>query len=436
MRTYSKPMKKRTPFRPSAADARLEERVVLSTAATPLPAPPPINSSILVKSFGHPLTVAQLRADYNVQVKRAGADLQTMVDAAIQQAYANGSISSAQKHADLNATVDGAIDATALRLTSQAALLPNANSSLVPTIQNQLLGSGPTSLTSRLNALVLSGKYDGSAGKLRTMVAKDMKLATRKDVASVNQYFRTTPVKSLAVRSTGQPMALTGSTALKEFIGNQFSGELANTLGSLAQSFPVVASAALFPNGTTTTVDPSLMSAFTSQVNTALSTAAFEIGSGLALFPGFTNITSQIQPMLFSSTSNANSLASSLANLDFGSTGFNTAVANAFNTGFQNVLTAISPFFGMQAQSNVSLPTTGITGPFGSAFSASNFDSGFNNGFVTTTGTTGFTGFGQAPTSFNSNFSTGFNNLVTTVNTTNTPLGTITTVGGVPVESR
>ena len=142
--------------------------------------------------------------------------------------------------------------------------------------------------------------------------------------------------------------------------------------------------------------------------------------------------------MLFSSTTNANSLVSVLKNLDFGSTGFSTAVSCAFNGGFQNVVSAIGPFFGIRdpsnlVQANLSLPTSGFTSPFGSPFNSSDFNSGFNNGFTTGTGS-GFTGFGQAPTNFNTNFGTGFNNLVSTVNQGLGLLGTTdTSVGGVPV---
>ena len=74
-----------------------------------------------------------------------------------------------------------------------------------------------------------------------------------------------------------------------------------------------------------------------------------------------------------------------------------------------------------------------------SQFSGSSFNSGFNNGFASGT-TPGFVGFGSSPSGFNTNFGTGFNNLVSSVaqnfGFVNTPLGTIGTVGGVPVVSR
>ena len=143
--------------------------------------------------------------------------------------------------------------------------------------------------------------------------------------------------------------------------------------------------------------------------------------------------------MLFSTGSSSTSLASVLQNLPYGNTTFDTSVANAFNTGYQNLVSSLSPFFQRASQSNVSLPTSGLTNLFGSQFSGSSFNSGFNNGFATGTNT-GFIGFGQAPADFNTNFGTGFSNLVSTVDQSidiSTPsLGTQTTVGGVPVQSR
>jgi hypothetical protein len=426
----NKHMNKRIVFCPNVPDARLEERVVMSSSnLAPLPAPPPFNSNVLVEKFGHPLTVTQLRAAYLVQVRVANSDLQNMVHTDIQQLYSSGSVPTAQQQTDFEAMVGGALDATALRLSSQASLLPDSGRSLVPAIQNELLGSGSTSLASRLSSLAQSGRFNGSAGKLQSMSSRQIKLATEQNIAEVNHYFKTTAVNSLSVNSSNQPISL------KQFVGGQLVSQFANTLGSLAQSFPNVANSTLFPNGTTSTVDQSLLDTFTSQSNSALSTAAFQIGSALELFPGFSNVTAQLQPMLFNSTTNTNSLVSTLENLDFGGTGFNTAVSSAFNSGFQNVVSAVSPFFGVQAQSNLSLPTDGFTNLFGSQFSDSNFNSGFNNGFVTGT-STGFTGFGMAPTSFNTNFSTGFNSLVSTVDQNLGLLGSTGTVGGVPVQSR
>src|SRR5213079_2415322 len=111
------------------------------------------------------------------------------------------------------------------------------------------------------------------------------------------------------------------------------------------RSFPNVANAALFPNGATGTPSQDAMNAFTSQFNNALGTAAFQLGSALSLFPGSSNVVAQLQPMLFGSANSTNNLVSALQNLPFGTPGFDAAVASAFNTGFQNMLTPISTFF-------------------------------------------------------------------------------------------
>jgi hypothetical protein len=436
--------KNRTAYIPSVTESRLEERLVLSSlSATPPPAAPPVSSSVLVQRFGHPLTVHQLRAAYTVQVEKANAELRSFVKAEIRQLYSSGSVPSAEQQSDFTAMVDGAIDATAVRLSTQAALLPNSSTNLVPAIQNELLGSGSTSLANRLSSLVQSRPFNRSINTIEAMATRRINSVSQQNLAQLSNYFTTTPVVRLAVNSSGQPISLT------HFLGGQIEDQVANTLGSLAQSFPGVANAVLFPVGsTTTTVNQSLLNGFTSQSNTALSTAAFQIGGDLELFPGFMNVTSQLQQLLLNSTANtststtsntisavnANNLATELGSLEFGSPLFNSAVASAFNTTFQNVLGAISPFLGVPlTQSTPSLPTTGFTSLFGSQFSTSSFNSGFNNGFLTGTGTTGFLGFGTAPTDFNANFATGFNNVVSTANSGARLPGTGATLGGIPV---
>jgi hypothetical protein len=220
-------------------------------------------------------------------------------------------------------------------------------------------------------------------------------------------------------------------------MGGQLVNQVGNVLGSLAQSFPNAANSILFPNGATGNPTQDLFDAFGKQARNALATAAFEIGSSLALFNGFSRVVLQIQPMLFGSASGVNSLASALQNLPFGGSGFNSAVLDAFNSAFNNMVGPVNSFFGMQGQSSVALPLTGITSPFSTQFSGSSFMNGFNNGFAPGTNT-GFVGFGPAPSIFNTNFGTAFNNSVasTTQSMGFIPLGTTGTAGGVPVQSR
>jgi hypothetical protein len=158
------------------------------------------------------------------------------------------------------------------------------------------------------------------------------------------------------------------------------------------------------------------LSAFNRLASNALQTAAFQLGNGLSLLSGASQAASQIQPLLFGSGIGSTSLASAFQNFQFGSTGFNSAVSNAFTSTFQSLGNALSPLLGLQRQSSMTLPTSGFTSLFGSNFTGSNFASGFNNGFVAAPAT-GFIGFGQAPAALNSNFGTSFNTLVSGLNT-------------------
>ena len=247
-----------------------------------------------------------------------------------------------------------------------------------------------------------------------------------------NSFFNTTNLTNLSVNSSGQRIPI------RQFMSGQVVSQLSNTLGLLAQSFPNVANSMLFPNGTTGIPTQDMLNSFNQQAMNAPSTASFQLGSVLSLFPGSSSVISQLQPLLFgATTSNVSSLASSLQNLSFGSSGFNSAVATQFNNGFNNLLGPLTSFLGMQAQSNMTLPTSGLTSLFGSQFTGSSFNSGFNNGFATDTNS-GFMGFGTAPSTFNTNFGTGFNNMVATV-TQNQGVGPgnfppIQISGGVPFE--
>jgi hypothetical protein len=457
----AKCMNKRFAFHPSVAEAMLEERLVLSSTGsvlTPPPAPPPVYSAIVIHSLTAWKTVKQLRTAYTHQLKLATLDLRNEVASEIQQLYANGSVPTSQQLSDLNTSVRGALDATALRLSSQAALLPGSGTRLVPAIQNSLLGPGSKSLSSELSSLLQSGRDTVSAGRLQSALGRAIMLAPNQISPQVTSFFNTTNLNALSVNSSGQQIPL------KQFMAGQVVNQLSGTLGSLAQSFPDVANSVLFPNGATGTPTQDLMNTFSQQVSNALNTAAFQLGSSLALFDGSSNLITQLAPMLFGSTTNLNSgsstnlnsgsstnlnsgssanltsLASALQSLPFGDTGFSSAVTNAFNSSFSNLLGSINSFLGMQGQSsNLTLPTSGFTSPFSSQFSGSSFNSGFNSGFASGT-SPGFVGFGVSPSSFDTSFGTGFNNLVSAVSQNfgfvNTPLGITGTVGGVPVQSR
>ena len=105
----------------------------------------------------------------------------------------------------------------------------------------------------------------------------------------------------LAVNSSGQRIPL------EQYLGGQLVNQVGGTLGLLAQSFPNVANAMLFPNGATGIPTQAAMNSFTTQYNNALATAAYQLGSGLSLFPGSSNVISDLQPILFGAANAANS---------------------------------------------------------------------------------------------------------------------------------
>ena len=334
--------RKRTWFRPSVTEARLEERLVLSSGTgvtavanpavvqvipspvyaeldlTPPPAAPPVSAAVARARASHKLTVRQLRADYTKQVRAAARDLRSAIKADIAQLYANGSTPTAQQLADFKASAAGAVNATALRLSTQAALLPDS-ARLVSAVQNEVLGSGAKSLASRLVSLAQSGKLSGSTAASSCALATTFNTASQQTISQINHYFNTTPVNSLSVNSSGQRIPL------EQYLGSQLLNQVGDTLGSLAQSFPNVANAMLFPNGTTGTPTQAATNAFTTQYDNALATAAYQLGSGLALFPGSSALVSQIQPILFGTNSGgvsptANNLQT--GTLAIGTTGF------------------------------------------------------------------------------------------------------------------
>ena len=345
---------------------------------------------------------------------------------------------------------------------------------LVPAIQNTLLGSGPRSLVNRLSTLVQSGQLSGTTGASANALTRLLNTTNQQTLSRINTFFNTNPLNRLSVNSTGQRVPL------EQFMGNQLLNQVGNTFGLLSQTFPSVVNSTLFPNGTNVTPTQAEVNQFNTQVGNALATAAFQVGSGLSVFPGSSGVISQLQPLLFGSTNSPvnsgsssgatginttggtfnpgassgatginttggtfnpgassaatgignsassaatgiagntfSSLVSALQGLPFGSTGFNTAVSNAFGTAFQNLVTPLGQFFQMTGQPNLTLPTNGFTSPFGSSLTGNTFFNGFNNGFATGT-TPGFVGFGTAPTGFNTNFGTGFNNMVSNFNT-------------------
>jgi trimeric autotransporter adhesin len=469
--THSK--RKRIALRPSVNDQKLEDRVLLSGSGTASAAPqvvlltPAVTPAAATTPKSPAAVVRAVRTALRTEFKSESAALRKTVDADIKQLYANGRIPSAQAKADFAAEVDGAVDAIALGISAPASLLPGSANTLVPTLQSELLGSSAGSLASRLAAVTNGARANVSAAALTTAVNQAVNSAATRTVASTNVYLSTAPLNHLSVVN-GQYLPL------QQYMGNQVISQLENNLGLLAQTYPTVANAMLFPTtastgtgtnltattgttgintsgststtgttGTTATLNPTLLGTFNTQVNNALGTVAYVLGSELALFPGSSSVVSQLDSALFggsSGTSGAtgtttnptssavNSLATALANLQYGATGssqLSSAVTSAFTTGLQNLVTPLSTFLNVVSPADLALSTSNFSNPYASGYATPAFAAGFNNGFVTTTGTgsnsMGFVGFGVSPTlstsTYNTNFGTGFSNLVNLLDT-------------------
>jgi len=423
--------RRKSVFRPSMNESKLEDRLVLTAGTasanviqviphpaaiapnvTPAPAPSPISASVFAAA--RPLTVARLRLVYRQQALMAMRDLRSAIRSQIAQLGTNPT---AQQSAAFNANVAGALNATALRLSTQASLLPNASARLVPAIQNALLGTSPRSLINRLSGLAASGRFTARPGIADLALTRVLNASSLQTSAQLNNFFRTTPVNRLSVDTNGNRIPL------QQFMASQLINGVGNNFGLLAQNFPGVANSVLFPNGVVGTPTPAAQAAFNTQINNALATSAFQLGSGLSVFPRSSSLISQLQPVFFGN--GTNSLTTNLQNLQLASPEFNTTLATAFNNGFQNTINPLNTFFNLPNQTNVTLPTTGFLSPFGTGFTGNSFFNGFNNGFATGTNP-GFIGFGMAPTSFNTGFGTGFNNFVTNFNT---GLGFNSTIG-------
>jgi len=393
-------------FRPVLGDSSLEERVVMNATAAHI--------SAAANTANAGMTAAQVRAAFNTALQNATRTIRNFVNAQSAQLFANGTPTTDQIN-NFRAQVAGAVNATALSLSSQAALLPRSDNT-VASIQNALLGSGRNSLLSRIDTALQNNRNLSSATRLQNAIGNGITntfLGTR---STFNNFFNTTPLNRLSVDASGNQIPL------QQFLGGRVISQFQNSLGAFANAFPNVANSALFPNGVNNGTSPSsdLLQAFNSQTSNALGTLTAQLGRNLQLFPNSGLLSSQLNPLLFGSGTGTGGTGAnagflnSLQNLQFGGANFNSDVSNLFNTGFSNIVSPLNSFFGLQGQQNATLPMTGFNNIFGQNFASSTFNNGFNNGFATTG--VGFPGFGTAPTGFNNAFGTGFNNFNTSVN--------------------
>ncbi|MHB1557370.1 MAG: hypothetical protein ACYC61_07810 [Isosphaeraceae bacterium] len=448
-------------FRPSMIDSSLEDRVVLSSGAaaagtpaavyqlkpspvyaelglTPPPAAPPISAALARELAAHNLPVNLVHTAFRQQIHLATQDLRSAVQSQIAQLYANGSTPTTQQLANFRASIAGALNATTLRVSTQAALLPRS-SHLMMKMQTSILGNGANSLASRLNNLAESGRLSGTTAASTRALSNLFSNATRTGVAKVNGYFAYNPVNALSVNANRQRIPL------EQYMGSQLVHQLGNTLGLLAQSYPNVANAMLYGDANATGAPtPAAQAAFNAAYNNAINTAAYQLGSGLSLFPLNSSIVSQLAPLIYGGGSTGtttgtittgttgNSVYTALASIpDYlqnllagnptgaltgtGTTAMNTAIENAFGNVYNSLASPISTYFGVTTPANLTLPINGFNSLFASPYVDSSYYNGFNNGFSSGT-TPGFIGFGMAPTTFNTSFGTGFNNYISTFN--------------------
>jgi len=268
----------RNAFRPSVTDARLEERVALSsTAVTPPPAPLPVFSRILIGHARPWHTLRQLRADYAHQARVAALVLRNEIAYRVDQLYVNGSVPTAQQLADFNASAQGAVDGAALRLSSQAL------SSQVASSTNSALDAAAMELGSSLSL------FSGSSNVLS-------------QVAPIF-FSSTSPLANLATSLQSIP---SGSQAFNSAVTSAFNTSFSTLLSPLTSFLGM-------PSQTNATLPTSgLTSPFTSQFNASRFDSGFNNGFASNANTGFVGF--GVAPTVF--------------NTNF-STGFNTFASMA-----------------------------------------------------------------------------------------------------------
>ncbi len=326
-------------------------------------------------------------------------------------------------------SLGGALNASALRLSAQSSLLPGSAERLVPLIQNSLLGSGRSSLESRIGQLLNSSRFTRSSADLQNALSRQIGRAFSQNSARMSSFLASPAVNRLSIDpTTGQRIPLS------QFMNNQALQQINNSFGALVNNVGPLAQSTLFDSAGV--FNPQAVTGFQQQFANALGTVGTQIGGITSLFPNGSSLASQLQSTLFGTgidpitgqpvTSLFNSLVNAIPTSTGGSNPFtpglfNTNFQNGFTNAFQNFSSPLNTFFGAQNsggpfqlpsgffQSNATFPNI-----FGSQFAGSSFNNGFNNGFLQSG--SGFPGFGTVPSGFNTQFGTGFNNLVGSMN--------------------
>lgn len=405
----SRTKKAKHAFRPTMNQKTLEERVVMSASASAdliFTRPPVAMGAVNVRSFNSP----QIAQAYRVQFRQASQALRRAIRMEANQLLANGTPDQ-QAIENFNASVQGAINATALRVASQASLLPNASNRILPQLERALLGNGPNSLTTQLQQItsqdvnrfprpdvVVRGGAQARAvantpdavntpGGLNRFPRPN--IVVRNLQRSVNQVLNNQANNVANFVSSGTAQRLSTNSfnqriPLRRFMAGSALNQFGNTLASLSNGFQNVANTSLFADGTTVT--PDRLAPFLNQGTQALGTALFQLGSAFSLFPNAnTTLFPQLQNAIFGNgtlqpftTTTTLSPTGTLTGTGDGTGVITTSPISGTGTltGTGTGLGNISPAFSNFLNGFQSLPTNSTA--FGPAVS-SLFNSGFQN---------------------------------------------------------
>ena len=378
------------------------------------------------------------------------------------QMYSNGK-PSANDLQGLQGLVNGAVDGTTFRVSSQLALLPGATNNLVARAQQAMLGGQNSSLANRLNSFISSPRFNQSAQRLKAVINRTITQYTRLANRQFLNYLETTPINRLSVDSTtGQRIPI------QQYMAQQVISQFGASMAALAKAFPTVANGTIVSNGVIST-DPAVQQAFAKQLQSAIAVVNYQLASNLAVFKGASQaLGSQLQQAFFgsdqsstgttgsgtagtasASTAGSVSTGDPSVSMGAGTTGTVTAAAlpalgvgtgttgigglggtgttslfsalsgipttnfssffpavnSAFNNTFQNVSGMLGSFFNLPATGTTTGLPIDIRSPSIGGPVFFGFGNGFNNGFGS-----GFLGFGQSPISQNQFFGSSFNN--------------------------
>ena len=260
-----------------------------------------IYSPIVISNAAPWRTVRQLRHAYTRQVKLAALDLRNAVATDIQQLYAdNNGDPTSQQMANLTASVEGAVDATALQLSSEASLLPASSNRLVPAIQNSLLGSGSRSLATTLNSILQSAGNTATAQQLQRTLGRVIAMAP------ANWWVGSTTTSARPVSTSSPLIAAASKFPFRSTWPISSSANLATRWDRWQKATRVSPTRCSIPMTWRATSSQVASQALTSEFNTmasnALATAAMQLGSDLSLFSGDSSVASQLDPLLFGTT--------------------------------------------------------------------------------------------------------------------------------------